>query len=103
MNKGEENLPILQDMTKGKRKGKKQVGEEGKQVKFLTPLIRGRAKTKWSETVGLYSMGFKVQTNSEQIGVPLKKYGNNCEILPNWPLSIKGEKEIRLLLEGKRM
>ena len=52
--------------------------------------------------MGLYSMGFKVQTNSEQIGVPLKKYGNNCEILPNWPLSIKGEKEIRLLLERKK-
>ena len=47
-------------------------------------------------------MGFKVLTSREQRGGPLEKYNNNHDITPNWPLFIKGEKEIRLLLEGKK-
>ena len=46
-------------------------------------MIRVRGKAKWNETVGEYSMGFKVQTSSEQIGVPLDKYSSNHDISPN--------------------
>ena len=38
-------------------------------------------------------MGFKVQTNSEQVGVLLEKYSNDRGISPNWPLFIKVEKK----------
>ena len=51
---------------KEKRKG------ETIEIKFLTQLIRGRAKAKWSKTAD-YSMVFKVQTSIEQVGVPLEK------------------------------
>ena len=55
---------------------------ETTEIKFLLQLIRGRAKVKWSKTVGEYSMGFKVQTNSEQMGVPLEN-SNNRGASPN--------------------
>ena len=48
-------------------------------------------------------MGFKVRTSREQIGYPLKKYNDNCDISPKEPLFIKGEKEIRLMLERGRI
>ena len=47
-------------------------------------------------------MEFKVQTSSKQMSVLLEKYRNNCDISPNQPLFIKGEKKLRLLLEGKK-
>ena len=47
-------------------------------------------------------MQFKVQTSSKQIGDTLEKYCNNCDISLNWPLFMKGEKEIRLSLERKK-
>ena len=58
---------------------------------------------KWSKTEGEYSMQFKVPTYREPIGDPLEKYSNNCDISPTQPLFIKGEKEIRLFVEGKEM
>ena len=75
-----------------KEEKEKKTESKNNKIKFLTQLITGRVKTKWSKTVGEYSMGFKVQTSSEQIGVVLGKYGNNCDISPNEPLFIKGEK-----------
>ena len=69
---------------------------------MLTQLIRGREKAKWSKTADEYFMQFKVQTSSKQIGDTLEKYCNNCDISLNWPLFMKGEKEIRLVLEGKK-
>ena len=48
-------------------------------------------------------MGFKVPTSREEIGYILDKYSISHEILPNKLLLIKGEKEIRLLLEGRRI
>ena len=51
-------------------------------MKFLPQLIQGKGKVKWSKTVGEYSMGFKVQTNSEQMGVPLEN-SNNRGASPN--------------------
>ena len=48
-------------------------------------------------------MGFNVPTSREQIRDPLEKYSNNCDISPTQPLFIKGEKEIRLFVEGKEM
>ena len=45
-----------------KKKEKKKERENSK-IKFLTELIRGRVKAKWSKTAGEYSMGFKVQTS----------------------------------------
>ena len=46
-------------------------------------------------------MGFKVQTNSEQTGVPLEKYSNACDILPNQPLFTEGQKEMTLIRREK--
>ena len=46
-------------------------------------------------------MGIKVVTSTEYIGDPVEKYSSNHDISPNQPLYIKGEKEIRLLLDGK--
>ena len=46
-------------------------------------------------------MGFKVPTSREDIGDPLDKYSINHGISPNYSLFIKGEKEVRLLLEGR--
>ena len=40
---------------------------EKNEIKFLNELIRGMGKVKCSKTGGEYSMGFKVQANSEQI------------------------------------
>ena len=37
---------------------------------------------KWIKTTEVCSVGFKVQRNSEQIGVLLEKYSNNCGISP---------------------
>ena len=48
-------------------------------------------------------MGFKVPANREEIGDSLDKYSVNCDISPNFPLFIKGEREKRLLLEGRRI
>ena len=45
--------------------------------------MRVKGKVKWSKTTGEYSMGFKVQTSNEQIGIPLEKYCNNSGIYPN--------------------
>ena len=42
---------------------KKEKKEREKEIKFLTQLIRGREKVKWSKSEGEYSMGFKVQTS----------------------------------------
>ena len=58
-------------------------GERNNEIQFLTERICDGGKEKWSETVGEYSMGFKVQTNSEQVGVPLENYRNNHGISPN--------------------
>ena len=46
-------------------------------------------------------MGFKVPASREEIGESLDKYSINCDISPNQPLFIKGEREIRLLLERR--
>ena len=46
-------------------------------------------------------MGFEVPKSREEIGDPLDMYSVNCDISPNLPLFTKGEKEIRLLLEGE--
>ena len=46
---------------------------ENNEIKFLTQLVRGRGKVKWSKSEGECSMRFKVQANSEQTGVPLEK------------------------------
>ena len=48
-------------------------------------------------------MGFKVPASREEIGDSLDKYSNNFDISPNKPVFIKGEKEIRLLLESRRI
>ena len=56
---------------------------------------------KWNKTEGEYSVGFRVQISSKQIGDLLEKYSNNHDISLNYPPFMKGEKEIRLLLEGK--
>ena len=45
-------------------------------------------------------MGFKVPASREEIGDSLDKYSINCDISPNLPFLIKGERKIRLLLEG---
>ena len=64
-------------------------------------MIRVRGKAKWNETVGEYSMGFKVQTNSEQLGVPLEN-SNNRGASPNQPLLfIEGRKKMSLISGGK--
>ena len=68
-------------MREGEKTKKRE--RENNKIKFLTQLVGCRAKAKWSKTAGGYSMGFKVQTNSEQTGVPLEKYSNACDILPN--------------------
>ena len=71
-------------MREGEKEEKeKKTESKNNKIKFLTQLITGRVKTKWSKTVGEYSMGFKVQTSSEQIGVPLDKYSSNHDISPN--------------------
>ena len=54
-------------------------------------------------TVGEYSMGFKVPASREETGDSLDKYSVDHDISPNEPLFIKGEREIRLLLEGRRI
>ena len=46
-------------------------------------------------------MRFKVPASREEIGDSLDKCSVNCDISPNLPLFTKGEKEIRLLLEGE--
>ena len=46
-------------------------------------------------------MGFKLPGSREEIGDSLYKDSVNCDISPNYPLCIKGEREIRLLLEGR--
>ena len=56
------------------------------EIKFLTQLIRDRAKVKWSKRMEKYSIGFKVLTSSEQIGDPLEKYSYNHDISPYYPL-----------------
>ena len=71
-------------MREGKKRGKKRDGErENNEIKFLIQLIRFRAKATWSKTAGEYPMGFKLQTSSEQIEVPVGKYGNNHDTSPN--------------------
>ena len=50
---------------------------------------------------GEHFMGFKVPASREEIGDSLDKYSINCDISPNYQLFIKGEGEIRLLLEGR--
>ena len=65
-------------------------------------MIRDRANTNYSKTVGEYSMGYKVLASTEQIGDLSQKYSNNHDISPNYPLFIKGKKEIRLLIEGEK-
>ena len=45
-------------------------------------------------------MEFKVQTNSERIGVPLEKNSNNHDILTQLATIYRGGKDIRLLQEG---
>ena len=52
--------------------------------------------------MGEYSLRFKVPTSGEHIGFPLEKYSYNHDISPTLPLFIKGEKEMRFLLEGKK-
>ena len=47
-------------------------------------------------------MGFNVTSSRKQIKNPLEKYCDNRDISSNWPLLIKGEKEIKFLLEGRR-
>ena len=47
---------------------------------------------------GAYSMIFKVPTLREEIGDPLVMYSVNHDILPNYPLFIKGGKKISLFL-----
>ena len=66
-------------------------------------VISDRGEAKWIKTTGDYFMGFKVPTSREEIGYILDKYSISHEILPNKLLLIKGEKEIRLLLEGRRI
>ena len=51
---------------------------------------------------GQYPVGFKVQTNSEQIGVMLEKNSNNHDILAQLAAIYKGGKEIRLLWDEKK-
>ena len=58
-------------MKEGKEKRERE--KKNNEIKSLTQLIRGKGKVKWSKTAREYSMGFKVQRNSEQIGVPLEK------------------------------
>ena len=48
-------------------------------------------------------MGFKVPASREEIGDSLDKYSVNCDISPNLPLFIKGERVIRLLLKRRRI
>ena len=47
------------------REGERERGRERNELKFLTQLIRGSGKEKWSKTAGRYSMGFEVQTVSK--------------------------------------
>ena len=42
-------------------------------------------------------MGFKVQTDSEQTGIPLGKNSNNCDMLTQLATIYKGGKQVRLL------
>ena len=55
------------------------------------------------KTAGEYFMGFKVPGSREEIGDSLDKYSVNCDISPNLPLFIKGERVIRLLLKRRRI
>ena len=48
-------------------------------------------------------MGFKVPASREEIGYSLDKYSIDRDISPNQPLFIKGEREVRFLLEGRRI
>ena len=66
-------------------------------------MISGRGKAKWIKTVGEYFMGFKVPASREEIGYSLDKYSIDRDISPNQPLFIKGEREVRFLLEGRRI
>ena len=46
-------------------------------------------------------MEFKVLTCKEQIRGPLGKYSNNCDISPNQPFFINGEKTDKTLVRGE--
>ena len=77
-NKSKEQSPDWERGKKKERKKKKKKRErEYNEIKFLSQLIRVRAKVKWSEKAGEHSMGFKVLTSSEKIGDPLESYSNN--------------------------
>ena len=47
-------------------------------------------------------MGFKVQTNSEQIGVLLEKYSNNRDIFAQLATVYKRWKRNKNLISGKK-
>ena len=66
-------------------------------------VINGRGSATQITTGGEYSIDFKVPASREEIGDSLDKYSINCDISPNYQLFIKGEGEIRLLLEGRRI
>ena len=68
-------------MREGDQRKKK--GERKQWNKIAHSTDPGRAKARWSKTAGEYSMGFKVERSSEQIGGPLEKHSNNCNISPN--------------------
>ena len=64
-------------------------------------VISGRGYAQLIGTVREYSMGFKVPISREEIGESFGKCSVNRDISLNYPLFIKGEKEIRLFLEGR--
>ena len=45
----------------------KQIKNKKNEIRFLTPLLRGKGKAKWSKTGGELFMRFKEPTNSEQL------------------------------------
>ena len=49
---------------------------------LLFYVINWRGKSKWIKTVGVYSMGFKVPTHSEEIGDPLDMHSVNSDVSP---------------------
>ena len=63
-------------------------------------MIGGRGRQN-GLTAGEYFMVFKVPASREETGDSLDKYSVDHDISPNEPLFIKGEREIRLLLEGR--
>ena len=46
-------------------------------------------------------MGFKVLKSREEIGNSLDKYSINCDISPNQPFFINGEKTDKTLVRGE--